>query len=103
MIANEQVRRSRRFERGASLVEYSLIAGLIAVVAIASLRSTGKGVTEQTLAASCSVSCGSCGYYVTTNTENGCRGWAANCAQQSNPASCMKYLIDKWCSASCGS
>ena len=38
---------SGRKERGASLVEYALLVALIAVIAIAGVRTLGQGVSAQ--------------------------------------------------------
>lgn len=92
----------RNAERGASLVQYALLVALIGVVALAAIRGTGEKITQQTLYTSCAVTCGACGgYYVTTTSQNGCKGWAAGCMKQAKPHSCMNWLIKKWCNAAC--
>lgn len=44
---NATQKRSKRNERGASLVEYALLVGLIAVAAIAAMRVFGTQVSTQ--------------------------------------------------------
>jgi len=39
--------KSSRAERGASLVEYALLVALIAVIAIAGVRTLGQGISTQ--------------------------------------------------------
>ena len=44
---SEQFKSVRRTEKGASLVEYALLVALIAVIAIAGIRTLGQTVSNQ--------------------------------------------------------
>jgi pilus assembly protein Flp/PilA len=47
VLASLQRRLARAGERGASLVEYGLLVGLIAVVALVAVKAFGAGVSAQ--------------------------------------------------------
>lgn len=44
---NQQIRKLRNNERGASLVEYCLVAGLIALLSLGTLKSLGQQTSGQ--------------------------------------------------------
>ncbi len=44
---SEQVKSSKKAEKGASLVEYALLVALIAVIAIVAIRTLGNTISGQ--------------------------------------------------------